>query len=59
VGLLDLSDQFCWDDFCHATKDNFVIMRNRHHITASFAASLETVLEQRLFKEVAQTKSSP
>ncbi len=48
VTVIDLSDQFCWDGFCHAANESQVIMRDKHHLTASFAASLSVALEQRL-----------
>jgi len=48
VHVLDLSDKLCWDGFCHAANDTHVIMRDRRHVTHSFAATLAPVLEQRL-----------
>lgn len=50
VTVLDLADQLCWDGFCHAASDNYVIMRDRNHITRAFSLSLSALLEQRLAK---------
>lgn len=48
VRVLDLRDQFCWDGYCHAATDRFIIMWDGHHMTRAFSASLSEVLTQRL-----------
>jgi SGNH domain-containing protein len=48
VGLLDLTDQLCWEGFCHAANDTQVIMRDEGHVTTSFALSVYKTLAERL-----------
>ena len=48
VGIIDLSDRFCWDAFCYAANDDVIIMRDTHHITATFSETMGPVFAQRL-----------
>jgi hypothetical protein len=48
VSVIDLTDQVSWDGFCHAANDTQVLMRDKGHLTASFAATLADTLEKRL-----------
>ena len=48
VTAIDLTDQLCWDGFCYAANDSHIIMRDKGHMSVSFAASLADTLEQRL-----------
>jgi hypothetical protein len=48
VNVVDLSDKLCWDGFCYAANDTHVIMRDRDHLTASFATTLGAILAERL-----------
>jgi hypothetical protein len=48
ISVLDLSDRVCGPDSCPALKDGLVVMRDRHHLTASFANSLAAQFEHLL-----------
>ena len=48
VTVIDFSDQLCWNGYCYAANETHVIMRDTHHVTAAFSATLSDVLEQRL-----------
>jgi hypothetical protein len=48
VSVLDFSDQLCWDGFCRAANDRFIMMRDVHHIASAFSASLSQILAERL-----------
>jgi peptidoglycan/LPS O-acetylase OafA/YrhL len=39
VRLLDVSDQICGPTLCPAAADGIVVYRDRHHLTATFAAT--------------------
>ncbi len=40
VGVLDLTDRICSGDFCPAERDGMIVYLDRHHLTATFAATL-------------------
>ena len=48
VTVIDFSDQLCWNGYCYAANDTHVIMRDTHHVTAAYSATLSDILEQRL-----------
>lgn len=48
VPLLDLSDAVCRATTCPVIVGNVLVYRDRHHLTATYARSLETALIERL-----------
>ena len=45
TSLVDLTDQLCQGGFCYVADQTMIRMRDPHHITAQFAASLLGQLE--------------
>jgi hypothetical protein len=56
VGIVDMTDVFCKDDFCYAATNDYVTMRDQHHLTASFGASLAGKFDRRLKKALRHAK---
>ncbi len=48
VAIVDMTDVICPDEFCHAADDQHVIMRDEHHLAASYVGSLATEFDRRL-----------
>ena len=48
VRVIDLTDNVCRDGFCYAASDTVALMRDRHHLAASYVLTLVPVLEERL-----------
>ncbi len=46
--LVDLSDILCPGTMCPVVIDDMIVLRDDHHLTATFAASLADVLAERL-----------
>jgi hypothetical protein len=57
VGIVDMTDAICRGDFCYAASDDYVIMRDEHHVTASFGASLAGKFDRRLKKALRHAKT--
>jgi peptidoglycan/LPS O-acetylase OafA/YrhL len=48
ISLLDLSDLLCGPQSCPALKNDLIVMRDKHHLTASFANTLAAQFERLL-----------
>jgi peptidoglycan/LPS O-acetylase OafA/YrhL len=48
VSVVDLTDRFCGSVTCDAVRDGMIVYRDRGHLTATFAAHLAPVLEERM-----------
>jgi peptidoglycan/LPS O-acetylase OafA/YrhL len=46
--VIDLADQFCDGEFCGPIRHGMVVYRDSNHMTATFAASLASILGKRL-----------
>jgi peptidoglycan/LPS O-acetylase OafA/YrhL len=49
VRVVDLLPTVCPEGFCYAAARDMVVMRDRHHLTATFAATLADRLDAELF----------
>lgn len=45
ITLVDMNSEICSEDVCPAIKDDMVVWRDRHHLTATFARSLASHLD--------------
>lgn len=57
VTLLDLTDYFCDEDYCHPVIGNVQVYRDRHHISAAYMETLAPVLEAEIFSEMPELAS--
>lgn len=46
--IVDLADEICRNGWCAAARNNTIVMRDKHHITATFARTLTVALAVRL-----------
>ncbi|CAN7411158.1 SGNH hydrolase domain-containing protein [Mesorhizobium caraganae] len=49
ASYIDLTNQFCDKNTCHAFINGKLAYRDRHHLATPFAESLEPVVEKALF----------
>jgi hypothetical protein len=56
VTYVDLTKYICPSEICKSEREGFVLYRDSHHLTASFARSLAPVLEEMLNKELMKDK---
>jgi peptidoglycan/LPS O-acetylase OafA/YrhL len=52
--VIETSDIFCSDGFCHAVIGDAVVYRDVEHLTATFAATLTPIIGQRLDAALAE-----
>lgn len=50
VGLVDMTDAVCPEGSCPAVIGNVVVWRDRHHLTATYSASMAEMLLERLLR---------
>ncbi|RLQ88447.1 acyltransferase family protein [Notoacmeibacter ruber] len=48
VAVIDMTDNFCWDDVCRAASSNFVMMRDAHHIAVKYSLTLRPEVERKI-----------
>jgi peptidoglycan/LPS O-acetylase OafA/YrhL len=48
VAVVDMTDAFCGPERCFAVRDGVLLYHDWHHLTATYARSLSTLLEERL-----------
>ena len=58
VGIVDMTDAFCSSSYCQAANDDHILMRDKQHVTSSFAASLTGRFAERLRQALRQAKST-
>jgi peptidoglycan/LPS O-acetylase OafA/YrhL len=50
VAFVDMNDRFCDESICPPIRNDIIIYRDKHHITATYARSLAPVLGERMRK---------
>ena len=53
VAFINFNDQICEDGNCPAIRDDVILWRDRHHLTATYARSLAPLLEPVIKKSLA------
>ncbi|MCP9276531.1 acyltransferase family protein [Mycolicibacterium arenosum] len=48
MGLLDMSDALCRDEYCRAVEGNVLIYRDSHHLSATYVRSMTPELGRRI-----------
>ncbi len=59
VQLLDLTDQICAGESCPAVTAGMIVYRDRHHLTAGFAATLAAHFEPVLASSAVRQRPGP
>jgi len=58
IHFIDLADRLCGPQTCATKSGDWLMYRDRHHLTASFAESLANELERNLLADVASLRPS-
>jgi len=59
VAVVDMTDVICPDGFCYAADSQHVIMRDRHHLTASYVGSVAQDFDRRLEQALGRSLKHP
>lgn len=51
VHVIDLVDKFCWENHCFIANDDFIFMRDRHHITRTYSEFLAKEFAKKIILE--------
>lgn len=54
VHLIDMNEHFCRDGFCYMANDDFILVRDTHHISRDYSEALSDALAAKLDNILAQ-----